>query len=110
MRESFPTIQDLGADLLAIAAEPPAVLRAALASEATASYPFPLLPDPDLAVITPYGLADPAETDDDGRPIARPAFFLLDRQGIVRYAHVGEHARDRPALPALLLALETMPG
>jgi peroxiredoxin len=107
LRDAHDTIRHLGADLLAIAAEPAAALSTAVAA---APYPFPLLPDPELTVITPYGLADPAETDDAGRPIARPALFLLDRRAVVRYAHVGEHARDRPALPAILLALETMPG
>ena len=33
---------------------------------------------------------------------------ILDRDGVVRYAHVGEHPRDRPTLGAILLALETL--
>lgn len=108
MRDAYPSLRDAGADLLALSAEPPPTARQAVAALPT-PYPFPILSDPTLATITPWGIADPAETDDAGRPIARPALFLLDRAGIVRFAHVGEYARDRPSLPSLLLALETIP-
>jgi peroxiredoxin len=74
-----------------------------------APYRYPVLTDSELTAIDRYGVADPGETDDDGRRIARPALFLLDREGVVRFAHVGEHARDRPALAAILLGLETIP-
>lgn len=101
-------MRDLGGALLAVSAEPPEVTREAQAALAT-PYPFPVLPDPTLSVVDRYGLIDPQETDAVGRRLSRPALFLLDRAGVVRYAHVGEHARDRPAVAAILLALETMP-
>lgn len=97
----------LGAAPLVVSAEPPALTRAALAVLAS-PYHFPILADPGLAVVDRYGLVDPDETDAAGRRLSRPALFLLDREGIVRFAHVGEHARDRPALSAILLGLETL--
>lgn len=108
MRDTYPNLRDLDADVLALSAEPPAAARAAIASLPT-PYPFPILTDATLTTIDNWGIADPTESDEEGRRIARPALFLLDRAGVVRFAHLGEHARDRPALGALLLALETMP-
>ena len=52
--------------------------------------PFPLLADPEGEVIRRYGV-----WDEEGK-IARPAIFVLDRDGIVRYAYVGEDFADRP--------------
>jgi peroxiredoxin len=68
--------------------------------------PFPLLSDPERIVITEYGLAhDDPEAE---HPVARPATFVIDAAGIVRYGHVGEHTRDRPTVDALLLALASL--
>lgn len=71
-----------------------------------ARLPFPLLSDADLTAIDAYGVRHHDEPK--GRQIARPAIFLLDRMGVVRYAYVGEHERDRPALGTILLGLETI--
>jgi hypothetical protein len=63
-----------------------------------------------LTAIDRYGVRDREPRDEpEGGPIARPSLFVLDRAGVVRYAHIGEHKRDRPALGAVLLALETIP-
>jgi len=40
--------------------------------------------------------------------ISRPASFVLDADGVVQFAHVGDHPRDRPEAAALLLALRTL--
>ena len=68
--------------------------------------PYAVLGDPDLVTIDRYGVRHVDEPM--GRRIARPSVFVLDRSGLVRYLHVGEHERDRPPLAALLLALETI--
>jgi peroxiredoxin len=52
--------------------------------------PFGLLSDPDGEVIKRYGV-----WDEEGQ-IARPAIFVIDSGGVVRYAHVGEDFADRP--------------
>jgi peroxiredoxin len=52
--------------------------------------PFSLLSDPDGEVSRRYGV-----WDDEGQ-IARPAIFVGDREGIVRYAYVGQDFADRP--------------
>ena len=61
---------------------------------------FPLLRDPDMAVITAYGVAMA------GRDIAVPATIVIDQRGRVVYRRVGETMSDRPEVPALLEVLE----
>jgi peroxiredoxin len=52
--------------------------------------PFSLLSDPDGEVSRRYGV-----WDEKGQ-IARPAIFVVDREGSVRYIYVGEDFADRP--------------
>jgi peroxiredoxin len=52
--------------------------------------PFSLLSDPEGEVSRRYGV-----WDEEGQ-IARPAIFVLDRVGVVRYAYVGQDFADRP--------------
>ena len=71
-----------------------------------AQLPFTVLSDPDHMAIDLFGVLH--EDEPEGRIIARPAVFLIDREGVIRFAHVGEHSRDRPALGTILLALESL--
>ena len=103
LREAFRSITGHGGRLVAVSTEPEAAALAALGGTPS---PFPLLVDADVAVIDRYGVRDP-DVGEHG-PIARPAVFLLDRDGVVRYDHVGADATDRPALGAILLALESI--
>lgn len=68
-------------------------------------YPFPLLADPALEAIDAWGLR---MQDEDHGAISRPAAFVLDAAGVVQFAHVGDHPRDRPEVAALLLALRSL--
>ena len=52
--------------------------------------PFSLLFDPDGEVSRRYRV-----WDDEGQ-IARPASFVVDREGVGRYTYVGEDFADRP--------------
>ena len=104
MRDRYEEIRELDAEVLAVSAEP---LAAAAAEATAAGLPFPVVSDADLAVIGAFGVLDIDEPE--GRRIARPAVFLIDRGGTLRFAYVGEHAQDRPTAGMLLLALESMP-
>jgi peroxiredoxin len=55
--------------------------------------PYAVLYDPNLELVTALGL--------QGGDLAYPSTFLLDEQGIIRYAYVGQHKADRPAAAAL---------
>jgi len=76
--------------IVAISVDPPEVSRD-LAQRA--GYTFTLLSDPDLAVIRRYDLLDEAQE------VARPAEFLLDANGIVRWRNLTDdfYVRARPA-------------
>ena len=65
---------------------------------------FPLLSDPDRNVIQAYGVAD------DSRTISRPATFVVNSDGKVVFAHVGENPRDRPDVNRVLGALPDQPA
>jgi peroxiredoxin len=101
----YGTLRAMRAELIAISADQPKSSREEQVSD---RWPFPIVGDPELQVIDRYGVRD--SSDSEGRRIARPSVFVLDPAGIVRYAHVGLHRQDRPALGSIMLALETLSG
>jgi peroxiredoxin len=59
--------------------------------------PFPLLLDVDLAAVEALGIrAD----------LSKPATYILDKQGEVRFAYVGKDLADRPSVKAMLEQLD----
>jgi len=66
---------------------------------------YHVLSDPDLTVIEAYGLRH----DRHGEPsISRPATFLIDRDGVVRWRNVTENFRLRPKPDAVLAAIDSL--
>ena len=61
--------------------------------------------DPGGVEIERLGLAH--EHPDHGI-IARPATLITDASGIIRYAHIGTHTRDRPEPEAILLGVRSL--
>ena len=53
---------------------------------------FEILSDADRKVITSYGVLNPAEHGG----IAHPAILIVDRDGKIKYLHVGKDPMDRP--------------
>lgn len=53
---------------------------------------FQILSDADKQVITSYGILNAAEHDG----IAHPSIFIVDREGKIRFMHVGKDPQDRP--------------
>lgn len=41
--------------------------------------------------------------------VSKPSTFILDRQGLVRYAYVGANKEDRPSIDSLLEELKQLP-
>jgi peroxiredoxin len=105
LRTAVLTMEDAGAAVLAISAEP---LERARASAEADGLPFTILSDEELVAIDRYGVRHEGEPEAGGKAIARPSLFVLDRGGIVRFAHVGEDPLDRPTIRLILLALETL--
>lgn len=68
---------------------------------------FPLLSDPDHAVIDRYGLFN--QEDPRGREIAHPATFVLDADGVVRWRFVEVDYKVRPTNEDVLRELRALP-
>jgi peroxiredoxin len=94
-------IDALGATIVAISTQ--ALDAVAAAGD---GLPYRLLFDAEAATIDRYGVRDPIP--EAAGPVARPSLFIVDASGIVRFAHIGEAPDDRPALGAVLLALESL--
>lgn len=88
-----PLFDDAGIGLLAVSADPPADSADFIAEQGIT---VPLLSDPDLAVITAYGVAM------DGEDIAVPATFIVDGGKQIHWRYIGENMTDRPPEEALL--------
>ena len=66
-------------------------------------YTFPILSDPDAAVIRRYHILHTAGGP-DGHDIARPAEFLVDSSKIVRWTNFTEDLRVRARADEMLFA------
>lgn len=64
---------------------------------------FPLLSDPDHAVIARYGLLN--QNDPRARPIPHPTVLVIDREGIVRWKSIEINYKIRPTNEDILAAL-----
>jgi len=72
-----------------------------------ANLTFTFLSDPNLDVIRRYGLLH-AAAGPDGHDISRPAEFLIDRSGIVRWENFTEDVRVRPRAQEMLAVVRAV--
>lgn len=72
-----------------------------------AGYTFPILSDPDAAVIRQYHLLHPGGGPDE-HDIARPAEFLVDSSKIVRWTNFTEDFRVRARADEMLAAAKQL--
>jgi peroxiredoxin len=68
---------------------------------------FPILSDPELKAINAYGVRHPG--GNDGKDIARPATFILDGHGVVRWRDLKENYRERIRPEQILEELAQIP-
>ena len=68
--------------------------------------PFPLLTDPDAAVIAAWDVYDPVGGTHG--PIARPAILVVGRDLSIPYEYVGRDFADRPPNSNVLAALDAV--
>lgn len=61
--------------------------------DASNPVPFPVLLDVELKGVDLLGIR---------KDLSKPATYIVDAEGVVRYAYVGEHLADRPSISALL--------
>jgi peroxiredoxin len=70
-------------------------------------YTFPLLSDPSAKIIRRYDVLHPA-VGPKGADIARPAEFLLDSNGVVRWVNLTENIAVRARPEQVLEALNQL--
>ena len=85
-------------DVVAITHEPASDLSSRI-------YSFPIIADPNLELAADF---DVVGDDEFGKRTIRPATILVDEHGTIRFSYVGDDSRDRPTIPALLLALDNL--
>jgi peroxiredoxin len=100
IQDQLKEFQALGVRPVAISVDPPEV-SANLRRKA--GYTFTFLSDPNLDVIRRYDLVH-AAAGPDGHDISRPAEFLVDRSGVVRWENFTEDVRVRPRAQEMLAA------
>ncbi len=68
-------------------------------------YDFPVIADPELQIAAAFEMV---HVDEYGKQTIRPAVIVVNDAGKVLFSYAGDDSRDRPTLPALLLALESI--
>ena len=109
MREALETFDGLNAQLLAV--DPHEVWsarhllkRTGLSSD---DIHFPLLMDPSQTVSATYGVAFQMRIHVEVSN--RPATFIIDKNGFIRYARRAQTYADRPTLKQIVEQLKKLP-
>ena len=68
--------------------------------------PFNILVDETREVIKAYGVWHPIGLD--AWNVARPALFLIDRSGTIRYSFIGRNQEDFPSPDQILAELDRL--
>ena len=89
MAEDYNNFKRAGAEVIAISVDEQSF---AWSMAQTTGAKFQILSDADKKVITSYGILNAAEHDG----IAHPSIFIVDREGKIRFLHVGKDPQDRP--------------
>ncbi len=81
-------IKGLGASLVALSADD--AETAEMTIEAL-QLTYTVLPDSNREIIRRFGVLHPQEG------ISRPATFIIDAEGVIRFQHIGKDFSDRPS-------------
>ena len=108
MRERLPEIREAGAELLAVDPHEAWAARALLKETglSTDVLNYPLLVDPSHTVSANYGVAFQMRIHTE--LCNRPATFLIDRDGVLRYARRAKSFSDRPSPDDVLAELKKL--
>ncbi len=97
---------DRGVEVVAISVDSPAESQKLCQAR---GYSFPFLSDPNAQVIRQYGVLH-AKGGEDGKDIARPAEFLVDTAGTIRWVNLTDDIRVRARPEAILAAISRLGG
>ncbi len=100
MRERYGEFQERGAEVIAIA---PDSLENARTYFQRNDIPFPCLPDADRSVYRQYDVKSALASLGQ-----RPGLFVIDREGVVRYAYLGWQQWEIPTVNETLRQLDAL--
>ena len=100
MRDRYEGLQKRGAQVLAIA---PDTLENARNFFQSHDIPFPCLPDPDRTVFRLYDVKSAMVSLGQ-----RPGLFIIDKEGVVRYAYLGWQQWEIPSVDETLAQLDAL--
>ncbi|MEE2785884.1 MAG: peroxiredoxin [Myxococcota bacterium] len=92
-RDNLNVLSSANASVLGISVDGP---HANAAFAAQHNLPFPLLSDIDRSTTQAYGTAFPNFAGIEGYTVSNRAVFIVDGEGYVRYAWIGEHPGKQP--------------
>ena len=93
-----------GVEVVAVSVDTPAESQKLCQSR---GYRFPFLSDPKAETIRQYGVLHP-RGGPDGSDIARPAEFLVDAGGTIRWVNLTDDIRVRARPEAVLAAIDRL--
>jgi peroxiredoxin len=100
LRDRYAEFEERGAQILAIA---PNTLENARRYFQDNDIPFPCLPDPDRRVFRQYDVKSAIVSLGQ-----RPGLFIIDKDGVVRYAHLGWQQWEIPSVDETLEQLDAL--
>jgi peroxiredoxin len=100
LRDRYEDFKQRGAEILAIA---PDTLENARRYFQDHDIPFPCLADPDRKVFRQYDVKSAAISLGQ-----RPGLLIIDKEGIVHYAHLGWQQWEIPTVDETLEQLDTL--
>jgi peroxiredoxin len=106
IENNLKTLSDAGIRTVAISVDSPEINRDKMLQEA--GYTFTFLSDPKLEAIRRYDLVH-AGQGENGADVARPAEFLIDPSGTVRWRMTTENLFVRARAEQVLEAAQALP-
>jgi len=100
LRDRYGEFEERGAQLLAIA---PDTLESAQRYFQANDIPFPCLPDPDREVFRKFDVKSAMISLGQ-----RPGLFIVDKEGVVRYAYLGWQQWEIPSVDETLAQLDAL--
>jgi peroxiredoxin Q/BCP len=100
LRERISEFEERGAQVIAVA---PDTLENARRYFEGKDIPFTCLPDPDRAVFRQYDVKSAVVSLGQ-----RPALFVIDREGILRYAYLGWQQWEIPSIDETLAQIDAL--
>ena len=104
-RDNLSQLSSIGAQMVGISADTPFSNKAFAEQN---SLTFPILSDYNREAIKAFGIAFPDLAGLKGLTVAKRSVFVLDKQGVVKYAWVSEDPKKEPDYAEVTKAAQSL--